>query len=153
MQEAIFKCPPITPEEPQVMLGIQASMDEGLAQEIKSARNEIARMPGLPIPHRAQDLFAKPRGYLFVGINAQDPVARGLGEGRGFLQPVSLPILLVHMRGGGPGALARPITAMRIDDNDLITPPNTLETPADLGLLITGNNDRGDRLHCSLTAH
>jgi hypothetical protein len=79
MHETVIERSPITPEKAQVILGIEASMNKGLTQEIKAARNQIARMLGLPVPHRALDFSAECRGYLLVGINAQDPVACGPG--------------------------------------------------------------------------
>src|SRR6185503_16997695 len=85
--------------------------------------------------------------YAFVGVETEDPFARGLLGGE---------VLLSRVAGPGPNEytireaarnLSRGIGALRIDDDDFVRPPKRFKRRRDVVFFVEGDNGGGD-LHC-----
>jgi hypothetical protein len=104
-------------EKPQVPVGITFAVRQPAAEKPVAARHRVSVVARLAqrIAYRALELGRD----ALVGIEAEDPVVRGLGDREVLLPPESEPGLCDYARTGAPGEFYGIIAAAGIDDDRL----------------------------------
>ncbi len=94
------------------------------------------------------DFFRQPLGDFFIPIQTQDPIARGLVDGRVLLRGEAFPFFDEHFRAERLRNFNRAVCRARVDNDDLSLAVgykrlHAGERASDVGLLVKSNNDDG----------
>src|SRR6185312_12430712 len=95
MNGTIFEARGAASEETQLRIRPVTTMAERAAKEMIEARNAIGAEWRVTC-EQSLNFRGECRAYFFVGIEREDPIARGMRDGRVFLRAEALPRLLEH---------------------------------------------------------
>ena len=139
---------PAPAKEAQGVIGVPAQMPDPAAAEVVFPGHPVAVQGAVGFDH-GQDFLLQGRRHPLIRVQAEDPLAPGLVQGKILGAAKTLPGGGQHPVGIGPGQLHGAVGAARVHHHDFVGKAHRRQAFADIGLLVQGDDDDGESGHGS----